>query len=68
MAARYKEITVPGDIRTEHFLHIFQKHQSQLGQSLPDFVSVYLPVNIPPYQTKMFGCGNAKDEKTIELT
>ena len=43
---RYQEITLPSDIRTEHSLHVFQTHQSWLGQSLPGFVFVYFHFNV----------------------
>ena len=46
--SRYQEITVPSDIGTEHSRHVFQTHQSQLGQSLPDFMFVYFHFNVPP--------------------
>ena len=51
-------MTVPNGIQIENSLDIFQTSQSQLGQSLPDFMFVYLHFNIPPYKTKTFGCGN----------
>ena len=59
---------MPNDKRIENSLDIFSTSQSQLGQSLPDFMFVYFHFNILPYKTKRFGCGNVCDEKTIELT
>ena len=37
-----EEKTVPNGMRTENSLDIFYISQSYLGQSLPDFMSVYL--------------------------
>ena len=43
-----EEMTVPNSIRIENSLDIFQTSQRLLGQSLPDFLFVYLHFNIPP--------------------
>ena len=53
---------MPSDIGIEHSLHIFQAHQTQLRQNLPDFVFVYLHCNVPPIRVTDLG-RNVSDEK-----
>ena len=64
---------MPSDIRTERSLFILQTHQSQLGQSLPDFGFVYLRFNVPPTEiadliTEMYQMKRSNDIERSPLS